>query len=277
MIKRLAEIQTFFVCRASSVLAQLRTKLPQNTYRDRECFGYIELVLENLKKIFILNPVPSDMRDYVRITDTDLKENCENISAVLRHLCEDSEKKKELLKIVSDLPENEIKDIGFITTQLDDVIFALREKYINSSELFDAKKLSDGTLRCIAIVAAILTIPEGSTLVIEEIDNGIHASRVQALIKNLSLLGEKRKIDIILTTHNPVLLNGYKKQQLLGVSVVYRENEKGTSKFIPFVDIRNYPQVFVRGGLGEAMLDESLLNLIKCPSEKKDYSWMEDF
>lgn len=115
-------------------------------------------------------------------------------------MCEDSEKKKELLKIVSDLPENEIKDIGFITTQLDDVIFALREKYINSSELFDAKKLSDGTLRCIAIVAAILTIPEGSTLVIEEIDNGIHASRVQALIKNLSLLGEKRKIDIILTT-----------------------------------------------------------------------------
>ena len=58
---------------------------------------------------------------------------------------------------------------------------------------------------------------------------------------------------------------------------VYRENEKGTSKFIPFVDIKNYPQVFVRGGLGEAMLDESLLNLIKCPSEKKDYSWMEDF
>ena len=48
----------------------------------------------------------------MRITDTDLKENCENISAVLRHLCEDSEKKKELLKIVSDLPENEIKDIG---------------------------------------------------------------------------------------------------------------------------------------------------------------------
>ena len=88
--------------RVSSVLAQLRTKLPQNTDRDRECLGYIELVLENLKKIFILNPVPSDMRDYVRITDTDLKENCENISAVLRHLCEDSEKKKELLKIVSD-------------------------------------------------------------------------------------------------------------------------------------------------------------------------------
>ena len=137
--------------------------------------------------------------------------------------------------------------------------------------------MSDGTLRCIATVAAILTIPEGSTLVIEEIDNGIHASRVQALIKNLSLLGEKRKIDIILTTHNPVLLNGYKKQQLLGVSVVYRENEKGTSKFIPFVDIKNYPQVFVHGGLGEAMLDESLFNLIKCPNEKKDYSWMEDF
>ena len=255
-------------------MAQLKTKLPQNSERDRECLSYIEIVLNNLKKIFVLNPVPIEMRDYVRITDSELKENCENISPVLFHLCEDKKKKQELLRIISSLPENEIKDIGFITTQLDDVIFGLKEKYIHAAELFDAKKLSDGTLRCIAIVAAMLTIPEGSTLVIEEIDNGIHPGRVRALINSLCELGAKRKIDIILTTHNPVLLNGYDKQQLLGVSVVYRENEKGTSKFVSLVDIERYSEIFARGGLGNAMVDESLINLIKAPKIQKDYSWL---
>lgn len=265
----------YILCmRVSSVLAQLKTKLPQNSERDRECLSYIEIVLNNLKKIFVLNPVPIEMRDYVRITDSELKENCENISPVLFHLCEDKKKKQELLRIISSLPENEIKDIGFITTQLDDVIFGLKEKYIHAAELFDAKKLSDGTLRCIAIVAAMLTIPEGSTLVIEEIDNGIHPGRVRALINSLCELGAKRKIDIILTTHNPVLLNGYDKQQLLGVSVVYRENEKGTSKFVSLVDIERYSEIFARGGLGNAMVDESLINLIKAPKIQKDYSWL---
>ena len=44
--------------RVSSVLAQLRTKLPQNTYRDRECFGYIELVLENFKENIYIKSSP---------------------------------------------------------------------------------------------------------------------------------------------------------------------------------------------------------------------------
>lgn len=37
--------------------------------------------------------------------------------------------------------------------KLDDVIFALRERYMTAAEVVDAKKLSDGTLRCIAIAA----------------------------------------------------------------------------------------------------------------------------
>ena len=31
----------------------------------------------------MLDPIPSEMRDYVRITDVELKTNCENISPVL--------------------------------------------------------------------------------------------------------------------------------------------------------------------------------------------------
>lgn len=260
--------------RISSVLAQMQTKLPQSTERDKECLGYINLVLDNLKSIFVLNPVPSEMRDYVRITDSELKENCENISPVLYHLCEMEDKKEELLKGICSLPENEVMGIGFVKTSLDDVIFTLKERYKNSAEVVDAKKLSDGTLRCIAILAAMLSIPENSVLVVEEIDNGIHPGRVQALIESLDELGRKKHVDLILTTHNPVLLNKYDKEKLLGVSVVYRDGENGTSKFIPLVDIKNFQNIFAQGGLGDAMVDDSLIRLIKVPQKKEDYSWL---
>ena len=260
--------------RVSSVLAQLRSKLPQNTRRDEECLGYVNLVLENLKGIFVLNPVPKDMRDYVRLTDTALKENAENISPVLYQLCQTEEQKKALLEIICSLPENEVKGSEFIKTKLDDVIFALKERYMTASEVVDAKKLSDGTLRCIAIVAAMLSIPEGGILVVEEIDNGIHPSRVSTLINKLSEIGKKRNLDIIITTHNPILLNRYDKEKLLGVSVVYRDREKGTSNFISLVDIEQYPKLLAKGGLGDAMLDDSIINMIKNPLQQADYEWL---
>lgn len=120
----------------------------------------------------------------------------------------------------------------------------------------------------------MLSIPENSVLVVEEIDNGIHPGRVQALIESLDELGRKKHVDLILTTHNPVLLNKYDKEKLLGVSVVYRDGENGTSKFIPLVDIKNFQNIFAQGGLGDAMVDDSLIRLIKVPQKKEDYSWL---
>lgn len=86
----------------------------------------------------------------------------------------------------------------------------------------------------------------------EELDNGIHPARVSALINRLGELGKSRGVDIILTTHNPILLNKYDKEKLLGVSIVYRDQEKGISQFIPFVEIEQYPKLLAKGGLGEA-------------------------
>lgn len=260
--------------RSSSALSQLKSKLPQDTERDKECLEYINLVLDNLKGIFTLNPIPTQMRDYVRITDIELKENAENISPVLFHLCQEEDKKKELLTMIRSLPENEVLEIEFIDTKLGDIMFGLKEKYMNSSEVVEAKRLSDGTLRCIAIIAAILSIPENSILVIEEIDNGIHPSRVSALINRVSELGAKRRIDIILSTHNPILLNQYDKEKLKGVSIVYRDKEKGISKFVPFIDIKQYPKLLAKGGVGEAMIDDSLIQMIKEPKESMDISWL---
>ncbi len=235
---------------------------------------WIETVIESLKNILVLDPVPQSMRDYTRISDYDLRVNCENISSVMRHMCEDKGKKKQLLDVIRDLPENEVTDMEFIETKIGDVIFALKEKYMNSTELVDARKLSDGTLRCIAMIVAALVSAPGSVLIMEEIDNGIHSGRIEKLADNLFRIAQERKVDMIVTTHNAMLMNRYKKEQLIGVSVVYREKERGTSKFVSFVDLDNFSGILASGGLGNAMMDNRLISEIKQDTKERDYSWL---
>lgn len=114
----------------------------------------------------------------------------------------------------------------------------------------------------------------GSIVIIEELDNGIHPARVYKLIEQLIEIGRQRSIDIIITTHNATLMNAYKKDELVGVSVVYREKERGTSKIKSFIDIENFPAMLAAGGLGTAMLDETLLKALKSSKQKQDYSWL---
>lgn len=263
------------VCiRSAAILPQMLTKIPRDSEEEQQVVMCIETVINALKNILILDPVPQNMRDYTRITDNELRVNCENISSVMRYMCKDKDKKRELLDIICDLPENEIFDIEFIETKIGDVVFALKEKYINSTELVDTRKLSDGTLRCIAMVVAALVSTSNSILIMEEVDNGIHPGRVKKLIDSLCRIGKERNVDIIVTTHNAMLMNHYKKNQLLGVSVVYRETEKGTSKFVPFIDIDNFQGILTAGGLGDAMMDNRLISEIKEKKHLEDYSWL---
>ena len=260
--------------RTSAALPQMLNKLSSDIENEKSDIQYIQTMMEALKNILVLDPIPQNMRDYTRISDYDLRVNCDNISSVMKHICEDKEKKKQLLDIICDLPENEVLDIEFIETVIGDVIFALKEKYINSTELVDARKLSDGTLRCMAILTAVLASNPNSMIIMEEVDNGIHPGRVQKLMDNISEIGKERNIDVVVTTHNAMLMNQYKKEQLVGVSVVYRENERGTSKFIPFVDVDDFPAILASGGLGNAMIDNRLITSIKQEKEPMDYSWL---
>jgi predicted ATPase len=260
--------------RSQAILPQMIGKLLRETEEERKIIKMMECMVTNLKNIHIVTPVPSEMRSYVGISDVELRKNCDNISAVLNKMCKETKNKERLLEFVKGLPENDVIDIEFIETKIGDVTFALREKYLNSSELVGANLLSDGTLRCIAVLASVLIGEAGSMIVIEEIDNGIHPARVYKLIEQLIQIGKKKNIDIIITTHNATLLNSYKKDELVGVSVVYRNREQGTSKITSFVDIDDFPAMLAAGGLGNAMLDESLINAIKNEDKEKDYSWL---
>ncbi len=265
-----------FCIRSSAVLPQLVTKMSPEykNYQDNQ--KYLNMVIDDLKGMLFLNPIPSEMRNYSRISDTELKPQADNISSVLNMLCKDEKNKKNILDIIGKLPENDILDIGFIETSIGDVMFSLKEQYGNNSKYIEAKRLSDGTIRCIAVIASLISEKKGNMVIIEEVDNGIHPSRAKSLIDAIAQIANERGIDVIITTHNSALLNAVSKDELIGVSIAYRNEENGGSEFIQFVDINKYPKLLAKGSLGDLVISDEILKSIKSKGRKnKDYSWME--
>ncbi len=94
------------------------------------------------------------------------------------------------------------------------MIFGLRA---SEGELVDARLLSDGTLRALAILTALETVEEGSRVIIEEFDNRVHPSRVKVLTEAMADCCVRRKLSVLVTTHNPATLNALGSEQLHGV------------------------------------------------------------
>lgn len=234
---------------------------------SRKC----QALLEQTK---FLDSIPNKMRDYVSIQDSQLKYNGENLSSALCDVCTNEKTKKQILDIVRTLPENEIEDIYFSKTDLGDVMLVLMEKYGHQINKVPAKILSDGTLRCLAILTALFSQEEHSLIVVEEFDNGIHPNRSKALIKKISEIANERNVSILITTHNIAVLNALDKELLTGVNVCYR-NKEGDSDIVRLIDIPNYLDLLAQGDFGDLLADDKVIDFIKHPkSINKDIDWL---
>ncbi|MFM6593098.1 MAG: AAA family ATPase [Dolichospermum sp.] len=214
-----------------------------------------DLVASILGNTLILNPIPSQMRDFSRLSEN-LENDCSNIAGVLAVLTDDKKTEIEntLSEYLKDLPEGDIKKVwaekvgrfGY------DAMLYCQEEW-KSGEIIeiDARSMSDGTLRFLAILTALLTRPEGSQIVIEEIDNGLHPSRAALLVKILKEIGSKRNIDILLTTHNPALLDAFGSEIVPFVVVAHRDSETGESKLTLLENIDNFSKLFASYSLGQ--------------------------
>ncbi|MEH2166314.1 MAG: AAA family ATPase [Nostoc sp.] len=233
-----------------------KKELYQSNYFKQNSVNIINnIILPTIENILVLNLVPDKMRDYSRLSEI-LESDGSNIAGVLAAL--DGEQKAEvestLSAYIKDFPEGDIKrvfaePVGRLKT--DAMLYCEEEWKPGEMTLIDAKTMSDGTLRFIAIITALLTRPEGSQLVIEEIDNGLHPSRAELLVRILREIGSKRKIDILLTTHNPALLDALGPEIVPFVVVAHRDSETGESKLTLLEDIDNFSKLFASYSLGD--------------------------
>jgi hypothetical protein len=248
------------VQRSSSVLSQL--KLSTASLRKEIAEG-VNAVVRALNSIFILNPIPSHMRYFSPLAEK-LANDAANIAGVLAALPDARRESVEatLQQYVKDLPEKDIQrvwteKVGPFAT---DAALLCAEAWKPGAEptKVDARAMSDGTLRFLAILTALLTLPEHSQLIIEEVDNGLHPSRSDMLINMLRTVGASRHIDVLATTHNPALLNRLGPDMVPFVVVAHRNPESGVSELTLLEDINNLPKLMASGPLGEATASGAL-------------------
>lgn len=214
----------------------------------------IKQVLAQLQQIFVFDPVPSHMRNYTPFSEQ-LQVDGSNIAGVLAALA--APRKAEVEHTLTDylkaLPERDIQRVWTEPIgkfQTDAMLYCEEGWSGNASHTVDARGMSDGTLRYLAIVTAMLTRNPGSLLVVEEVDNGLHPSRAHVLVEMLRTLGNLRKIDVIVTTHNPALLDAAGTRMVPFITVAHRDAETGYSILTQLDDIQQLPKLMAAGSLG---------------------------
>jgi predicted ATPase len=229
------------------------------------------------------------MRGYSFISNEVLQGNGSNLSSVLHELIylRDDEFesvegsfKKEILDFIKSLPEQDIIDIGFLNAPRGEVMVTLTENFGGRERVMDAGLLSDGTLRVLAIAAALLSAPKNSIVIIEEIDNGIHPSRAKVLLSQIYKVAKDRNLRIVLSTHNPALMDALPVQAIQDVVFSYRDPEDGSSKLVALKDVPDYPELIAQGSLGDLVTRGVLSDFVKNyegPEAKmsKALQWLE--
>ncbi len=214
----------------------------------------VKEVLGQLQQIFVFDPIPSHMRNYSPFSEK-LQADGSNIAGVLAAL--DTSLKAEVENTLTEylraLPERDIQRIWTEPVgkfQTDAMLYCEEGWSGTVSHTVDARGMSDGTLRYLAIVTAMLTRQPGSLLVIEEVDNGLHPSRAHVLVEMLRTLGKHRGIDVIVTTHNPALLDAAGAKMVPFITVAHRDNATGASLLTQLEDVQQLPKLMASGSLG---------------------------
>ena len=219
----------------------------------------VQGVRRYLRNSYIFDPQPKAMREYARAeASPQLLRAGANLSAVLFALSEGEEEEQDTLRriteIVRQIPEEPFASIGFAETTLGDVMAGFvpdEGGAASNGNLVDARLLSDGTLRMLAIVTALETVPESSRIVIEEFDNGLHPSRAKLLVQTLSEAASRRKLNVLVTTHNPAFMNALDESQMDGVLICHGDASGGGAHVTRISDMDIAGTIGLRGGLGD--------------------------
>ena len=127
-----------------------------------------------------------------------------------------------------------------------------------------AYSASDGTLRFLAMLAALLGTNLTGIHFFEEIDNGIHPNRLWLLLELIERQTEKNGTQVITTTHSPDMLNFINEETFENTSVVARLEDTSDALIRPLNSLHNVKNLRKSQGLGRLHSSgwmEDILNL----------------
>jgi predicted ATPase len=181
--------------------------------------------LRALESMRFLDLDPDAMRRPSVPGQTILGDRGENLSSVLQAICENPTMKQALAAWIRELTPMDASDFEFPSDQTGRILASLVEK---SGQRTSAYSASDGTLRFLAMIAALIGPEPARFYFFEELDNGIHPTRLHLLLQLIERKVTEGTIQMVASSHSPQLLAALSRDALESASLVYRfadENE----------------------------------------------------
>ena len=163
----------------------------------------------------------------------------ENFAGLVRTICQDAKTKDAYLSWLRELRPEEVDDVGTLDGAMGEPLFMLSE----NGKTFPAPVLSDGTLRFAALTAAFFQPDLPRMLTIEEIERGIHASRLRLLVELLRSRSKSGGTQVVATTHSPTTLEWLNESEYPTTFLCRRDEFTGESTIHPLADVPHFKEV----------------------------------
>ncbi|MFH9476408.1 AAA family ATPase [Streptomyces anulatus] len=250
---------------------QLPLRVPGDSDGENDTVWAAEALLTALTGAFHLDPVPHLMRQYVPARDFRLRRTAENLSAAIGNIQRlDPDLFARLVDLLRELADHDIEQLAVTRSELGDVMLALDEGALG---LTPAREMSDGMLRFLAVTTSLLTggdgldlgpAPEGDylrslTLVIEELENGLHPSQAAEVLRLVRGAAAESTTRVLITTHSPALLSALSGDDHQGVIVCSRDRKTGASLLTRLTELDGYATAMGAGPLGDVVTHGRLM------------------
>lgn len=208
----------------------------------------VKSVISEFSQIRFLDLVPDLMRKPAFPGQLILGDNGQNLPTVLQDICRDEKNKNVLMEWIRELTPMDVSDLQFpsdeITGQIQLLIIESNGRRVS------AYSASDGTLRFLAVLAALLTRDAQGLYFFEEIDNGIHPARLRLLIELIETQASREDIQIITSTHSPELLSMINDETFASTSIICRTPNRSDAIIRIISDLKNANELRKTQGLG---------------------------
>ena len=211
----------------------------------REQISNFIMAMSNTQRI---DPSPAILREYSQAQAVKrMGERGENFAALVKTIVGDPKDHEAYVSWLKQLTPVELDDVSVLAGALSEPLFAIREAGVDRP----APILSDGTLRFAAIAAAFFQKDMPDILTIEEIENGIHPSRLRLLVELLRSQSTTGDRQIMATTHSPIVLAWLESEDYRHTFFCKRDEQTGASVITALDQIPNFMDLVKKHPIGD--------------------------
>jgi len=230
--------------RSKPILRQLQSGLgcPSAWYPILRQFS------QTLSDVQIVDPAPELLREYSRGIDVKrMGDHGENFASLINSVMKSPASADAYTAWLQQLTPAELDRIDILRAPQGEFLFALAK----NGHTFTAQVLSDGTLRFAAIAAAFFQPDMPKVLLIEEIEKGLHPTRLRLMVELLKSQASRSGPQVMATTHSPLVLSWLDEQDYSSVFFCAKDPETGASSFTPLSEMPHLADAIKAQPLGD--------------------------